>query len=233
MSQANQPAYPLLEALLHIKGLTLQATYIDHWVLLRTQQGRSYGRTKNTAFRFWKILRDCGYTGKLPTSLLREKNYGVPLEQLPPQLKDEVIELLKWKQVPFNFDRPKDQHHRPVTAKRLQHALCALYGYAKNICHMTEINSMSQLIQKQIVGGFVEWCINVRNVKGQTLQRNLRLISAALPHHPAHKSLDIGSAAAAICEAMDDVSALLHLNPAVVSMRTTAVRKAFAGSKSC
>jgi hypothetical protein len=29
MSEANQPAYPLLEALLHIKGLTLQPTYTN------------------------------------------------------------------------------------------------------------------------------------------------------------------------------------------------------------
>ena len=164
---------------------------VDQWVLLRTQQGHSYGRAKNVAFRLWHILRDCGYAGKLPTSLLREDNYGVPLDQLPSPLKGEVMELLDWKQVAVNFDRPVDQHHRPVTAQRLQFTLCGLYGYSKNIRHAHEINSLSQLIQKEIVGGYVAWCMNVREVKGQTLQRNLRLIPAALRHHPVHTSLDI------------------------------------------
>lgn len=92
---------------------------------------------------------------------------------------------------PIQFRQAQGPTHRPVTAKRLRHAFSALYGYAKNICHATEISSMSQLIQKETVAGYVEWCMNVRNVKGQTLQRNLRLIPAALRHHPAHKSLDI------------------------------------------
>jgi len=121
---------------------------------------------------------------QLPTCLLREKNYGVPLEQFPPPLKGEVVELLRWKQAEYAFDRPKDARHWPVTSKRLQHVICALLGFVVNVRGGTEITLLSQLAQNKVIGGFAEWCINERKVKGQTLQRNLRLLFAAMHQHP-------------------------------------------------
>jgi integrase len=164
---------------------------VDQWVQLTSQQKFSYGRAKEKALWFWRVLRECGYSGQLPTSILREKGYGVPLAQFPLALNKEVVELLRWKQAEYAVDRPKGARIRPVTAKRLQHLISGLVGFVVNVRHESDISSLAQLVQKDIVGGFVEWCINERKVKGESLQRNLRMLSAAMSQHPPHRSVDI------------------------------------------
>ncbi len=158
---------------------------------MRIEQGLSFRHATSTKTRFWRLLRDAGCTDQTPICILREKNYGIPIDSFPADLRREAIELLKWKQAAYAMDRPRGGQHRPVTAKRLRHVLCALLGYAVNVREETGITTMSQLVRKEIVSGFIEWCINARQVKGQTLQRNLRLIPAALRYHPSHRSIDI------------------------------------------
>jgi hypothetical protein len=163
---------------------------VDLWVLAAAQQHLSYGRAVEKRTWFWRILRDCGYAKKLPKCILREKGYGIALEEFPAELKAEVTNLLKWKQAKYAWDRPKGADHREVTANRLRQVICAVYGFVVNICGDHGITSLSQLAQPQIIGSFVEWCMNEREVAGQTLQRNLRLLAAVLNQHPSYKTLD-------------------------------------------
>jgi integrase len=162
---------------------------VDQWVT--AQQNRTHDWAKAKSSQFWRILRDCGCAGELPNSLLREKNYGIPLANFPPALKREVDEILRWKQAEYSLDRPKGARNRPVTARRLRYLFGALLGFVVNVRGEAPVTSLAQLVQKGIVGGFAEWCINVRKVKGESLQRNLRLLSAAMSQHPTYKSLDI------------------------------------------
>lgn len=164
---------------------------VDQWVLLAAQQNRAYATASRKRFRFWCILRHCGYVKKLPKCLLREKNYGIPLGDFPKDLNNEVNELLKWKQAFYMWDRPKDARHRPLTAKRLAHVISALYGFAVNITGEPGICSLSHLVKQHIVGGFIQWCMAERDVKGQTLQRNLRLLDGVLRQHPRYAALDL------------------------------------------
>ena len=162
----------------------------DAWARMRAQQGLSYRRAKRKTTWFWRLLRDCGCTQQIPMCILREKNYGIPLQEFPQSLKTEVQQLLDWKTVEYLPERPKNGRHREVTSVRLQQIICALLGYAKNIRGESEIISLPQLVQKPIIDGFTTWCINKRKVKGQTLQRNLRLLNAAMHQHPSYKNLD-------------------------------------------
>jgi len=163
---------------------------VDQWVQVAAQQDLSYGRAIEKRRWFWRILRDCGYAKNLPKCILREKNYGIALEDFPTELKTEVANLLKWKQADYRWDRPKNAHHRPPTAKRLRHIICAVYGYVANIRKDTGIASLAELAQPHIIGGYVEWCMDEREVKGQTLQRNLRLLSGVMNQHPNYVALD-------------------------------------------
>lgn len=174
---------------------------VDHWAYLRVQQGISYEEARRRKALFWRLLRDCGCTEQTPMCIVREKNYGVPLEQFPSGLKKEVLELLRWKQAEYSVDRPKGARHRPVTAKRLEELICQVLGFATNVCGKSEavylpaislpIVSLTQLVDKQIIGGYVEWSINERKVKGASLQRNLRLLVAAMRQHPSYKAMDL------------------------------------------
>jgi hypothetical protein len=147
---------------------------VNRWIHEVAQQKLSYDAALKQRTGFWRIIRGLGYRNKLPASALRENDYGIPVDEFPGRLRKEVLDLLQWKQAAYAMDRPKGARHRPETAKRLRQVICALYGYAVHIRRETEIESLSLLAQKPILGGFIEWCINEREVKGQTLQRNLR-----------------------------------------------------------
>jgi hypothetical protein len=163
---------------------------VEQWVQTVAQRELSYDSAVQKRSRFWRILRDLGYDNKLPSFVLREKRYGISLSQFPPAFREEVLRLLKWKESVYVWDRPNEARHRPPTLKRLRQVICAVYGYVVNIRKETSVACLSDLAQPHIIGGFVEWCMNEREVKGQTLQRNLRLLAGLLNQHPSFASLD-------------------------------------------
>lgn len=164
---------------------------VDRWVQMKLQQGLSYEWIRGKETWFWRLLRDCGCTEQTPLSILREKDYGVPFDHLPPALKKELLELLRWKRAKYSVGRPKHGRHREVTSEKLRHIICAVFGFALNLLGESGISSLPQLAQERIIGGYIEWCINERQVKGRTLQRDLRLFSAAVNQHPSYKSMDL------------------------------------------
>lgn len=163
---------------------------VDSWVQLKTEQGRSYKHMQSRRTSFWRLLRDCGCTEQNPISILREKDYGIPLEQLPPSLRGELTELLRWKQALFALGRPKDGRYRATSGRNLREVLCGLIGFAVNIAGEAHVTSLSQIATESMIGAYVEWRLNVRAVKGTSVQQNLRLLSAALQQHPKYKSVD-------------------------------------------
>jgi hypothetical protein len=163
---------------------------VDHWVDMRVQTGRSSEHSKSKSTWFWRLLRDCGCTEQHPACLVREKNYGVPLQQFPQGLKTEVMELLRWKRADYSANRPKDGQHTEATSTNLRHVIGGLFGFAVNVRTESSITNLPQLMQKKIVTEFVEWSVNVRKVKGYGLLNSLRLLFAALRQHPAYSFVD-------------------------------------------
>ena len=163
---------------------------LTNWALLKVQDNHSYQSARKQTLQFKRILRECGCMDLDPIGTMRRKSYGVPLEQFPAELRKEVFDLLTWKQVAFAVGRSKGARHRKVTSKNLQDLFCGLYGYAINVRGESNIDSLKQLVQKQLVTGYVEWRINVRKVKGYGLGCGLRLMSAAMRQHPSFTSTD-------------------------------------------
>lgn len=163
---------------------------VDIWVQLKLQQGQRYENVIRKKNIFWHLLRDCGCTEQTPLCILREKDYGMPLDQFPSSLKNEVLGLLKWKKAEFVAHRPQGGRHRKVTSHMLQEMLCGLMGFATNIRGETGLTSLPQLVQEQMINWYVEWRINERRAGGYGLQCNLRLLSAAMRQYPAYKSED-------------------------------------------
>src|ERR1017187_1568795 len=190
---AEKQCSDIVKYLARIRKMPRDVTIEDvsRWAEIRIQQGLSYNWVGTKRTWFWRLLRDTGCTKQTPKCFLREKDYGTHIRQLPDALADEVIELLRWKQAAYARDRSKDGRHRAVTAKLLEQIICGLIGFAVNIRGDADITSLSQVVQKQTVDEYAEWCINVREVKGETIYHNLRLLSAAMLQHPAYKSLDL------------------------------------------
>jgi integrase len=163
---------------------------VDGWVEICIQRRLSQEYSENKRTWFWRLLRDCGCTEQTPLCLLREKGYGIPLEQFPDLIKREVIELLRWKCAEYSAKRPKGGRHRKVTSINLQYLIQALYGFVVNILGESDITTLPQLVEERIIDAYIEWGINARKMKGVGLVNDLRMLSAAMRQHPAYKSID-------------------------------------------
>ena len=163
---------------------------LDQWEAARLQLGLSLNDTKSKKRWFWRLLRDGGYAKNIPPSLMRERNFGFSMKRLPADLKDQVEEILRWKQAAYEPDRPKDGRHRAITAEALRRTVCRVLAFAVNVRGETGITSLSQLAQKPILRHFSEWCINIRQIKGRTVQGYLHLFPSCLRRHPSYSSLD-------------------------------------------
>jgi len=164
---------------------------VDAWAETRVQHDHSFYSVRKEKTWFWRLLRDCGCTELTPLCILREKHYGLPIDQFPPGLKKEVLELLRWKRAEYSVGRPKGGRLREVSSKLLQQIICEVAGYAAHVREESEIGSLSQLVQQRTISSFVEWGINERKRKGQALQRILRSLLAAMKQHPSYASLDL------------------------------------------
>jgi integrase len=170
------------------KNVTIED--VNDWLMKGPGKELRYPYARKKTTHFWRVLRECRCTDQMPMCFVREQRYGVPLGQFPPDLKREVTELLRWKCAEYSMDRPKKGRHRAVTSQFLQQTFCTLLGYLVNVRSESEITSIRDLVRRDYVGGYVEWCINERKIKGGPLQRKLGVLWSALRHHPSHKSAD-------------------------------------------
>jgi hypothetical protein len=103
---------------------------VEEWAKQRGRDGFSFGSATQRRTKFWRLLHELGCTSQRPMCLIRDKNYGVKLEDFPESLKQEVLSLLAWKTREYAPGRSRKARHRLVTAKTLQAMICRLYGYA-------------------------------------------------------------------------------------------------------
>jgi integrase len=163
---------------------------VDAWVSMRIGQGASSAVIGPMKSCFWRLLHSTGSTKIDAKYIIFRATYGTPMEQLPPGFRAELSEILRWKQAFYVSGRPEKLRFRAVSAKTLQQIVCGLFAYAVNIRGEVEITSLAQLVQKSIVTGFAEWCLNVREIKPQSVHHNLRVISAIMRQYPTFDSLD-------------------------------------------
>lgn len=102
---------------------------VDDWIQQRGRDGFNFESATKNRTAFWRMLREVGCTSQRPMCLIRDRNYGVNLEDFPLALKQEVLSLLAWKTKEYARGRSKKARHRPVTAKNLEGMICRLYGY--------------------------------------------------------------------------------------------------------
>jgi integrase len=162
--------------------------HMERWVEFRFGQGISIGSVVRAKNRFWRLLKDTGWLRVNPSGL-GKGIYGIPLNQLPEPLGNEIQKLLKWKQAEFAPSRPRRGKVRAISAGSLKQSFCQLAGYAISICGLQPL-SVTELLQKDLVEAFVEWAINERGIKGWSIKFKLVTIVAVVNHHPSFRSQD-------------------------------------------
>jgi hypothetical protein len=55
---------------------------------------------------------------------------------------------------------------------------------------MTGIESVADLVTSEVVGQYIDWAINQRKVRGQSLSSRLVVLKAALGQHPDYRDYD-------------------------------------------
>lgn len=185
------------DVLRHFVGLGKQPADItlddvDQWVASAVQTGMPYTSARSKRTGFWRVLTSGSATSvSLPPTLLRKERYGVAMEELPAKLRTDLAELLRWKQAAFAIERPRDAKYRPVTATILRQFVCGMYGFAIKTAPNVTIESLADLVQKPIVGAFIEWLLNEREMKPDGVHSRLRLLSAAMRQHPSYKTINV------------------------------------------
>jgi integrase len=152
-------------------------------------QGTKYRTAKTYVDRIWRVLISSGKVTNTPR-VYRKGRYGVPVLHFPSPLREEVLELLRWKSVDHQPGRPKKAKIRQVSASRLEHTFRCLYGYAIQVAKRPAIETLSDLLQKQIIDDFVQWFLNERKNEGSPLVTRLAMVLAAVSKHPTYRSLD-------------------------------------------
>ncbi len=182
---------------------TLTDDDLNGWGQMMLTQKRDYQYVRALGYRFRRELAVAGLAGSLPGIFRNWKSatsYFVPLKNFPPELRQEVLAVLKWKQAPYVKGRPAKSRLRPVSARNLENAITRLYGFLVNILpHLPEaaikvetasIRTLPELVTPDSVSAFIDWWINIRQLKGRSLVVALGLVCAALKQHPNFKDKD-------------------------------------------
>ena len=117
-------------------------------------------------------------------------DYGTPLEEMTPTLRQEILECMKWKQRNQAVGRKSGKRMRPVSAELFQASLRALHGYATNIRGMAKFESLVELVQREIIEGYLEWAVDERGMLGGTIHGRFVLLLSLVRNHPTFKGLD-------------------------------------------
>jgi hypothetical protein len=161
---------------------------LDEWIAERVKLGGTWRTARDKSTKFWKVLLSSGVVKELPASL--KDGFGVPLSDFPTALRTEVESLLNWKTASVARGRPKRGKIRQESAGNLKRSFSELYGYATRINGVVGIDSVVQLVTPEIVYQYVDWALNTRKVRGQSIHSRLVIILAVLAHHPQYSKID-------------------------------------------
>ena len=156
------------------------------WVQYARNAGRTMQYVKHVERQFRTLAgehRDLALHDIKPaTPVLR---YGVDFQSLPEKLRNEIQEILAWKQSPFAAGRPAKYRHRPVTALSLRDFFCRLYGFAIRYCDLLP-TSIGELIVPDVLCKYCSWYIEERNHKGKSLLTFLGMLYSITKRHPSY-----------------------------------------------
>jgi integrase len=162
---------------------------VDRWGEARISDGLMFTTVATKKNHFWRLLENTGWISGTPAHLLKFTYYGIPIEQMPEKLREEIETVLKWKQAAFARNRPKKGKIRAVSANNVRLILQQLTSYVVKICRGNPRN-LCELIEQDNVAGFIEWMINERRVRGNSIQGRLASVLAIVRHHPMFAGQD-------------------------------------------
>jgi hypothetical protein len=146
-----------------------------------------YVRIRKAAFR--RLICEAGLSSATPG--IRppfDNSYGVPFDELPNPLHDQIVDLLKRKTADFDPDVPPRATMRPISAEFLKREFCRVYGFCTKVLGK-KVSTLQELISQEVITAFASWCLNQRKVSGRTVEIDLARI-CGLKWYPPLASID-------------------------------------------
>jgi hypothetical protein len=146
---------------------------LDDWGQTAVRDGRTCEYISRVKCRFRRRIFDAGLSSRIPGLLVPvNTGYGIPISQLPPRLRDEIGNLVRWKTAEFAPGRPSKAKIRPVTATVLTAWIYRIAGFGLRIKGQ-RVSSLEELLSEQSVSEFVEWALNQREVTSRSVKTDL------------------------------------------------------------
>lgn len=176
---------------------------LNNWGQQMIDQGRSYQYVRTVQSRFRRRISQGELAGKIRGISFRSqefRTYGVPLRLLPKQLRDEVSDVLTWKEAAYAEGRRHEWKHKKISAKQLEGCITQLYGFVTHVeprlhtgignspsARRKKVSSLVELVTERSVRSYVKWSLNDRKLLGESVSTKLGLLFAALRQHPNYR----------------------------------------------
>ncbi len=144
------------------------------------QQGHAYASVcqVKSYLRRLMVQQKLGSQARGPKPVPREDRlYGTPLSEMGQPLRSQVEELVGDLARP---SYPKLQGEtRAVTKKAIRDFLCRFVGYVTRV-RGSRISSLDQLLERDLLKEFLDWCQDSRHIKASGLKAHLARLHAAV-----------------------------------------------------
>jgi integrase len=172
---------------------------LNSWAHMMLTQGKCYQYIRRLPMDFRRELHEAGLASNVSGIFRHWKTalpYFVPLCSFPAELRQEVEELLRWRQAPYVQTRRK-KRLRAISARNLENAITRFYGFLVNVRpglapatpadDVRRVHLLLDLVTPDRVNAYVDWRLNVRNGKGRSVVVQLGALCSALKEHPNYK----------------------------------------------
>ena len=127
------------------------------------------------------------------------------MSEFPTALHADTIRLLDWRQQDRAEGRPRTlKKLQPLAAHHLELIISHIYGYSKTVLGLPEVNSLKELLRKDLVENYVRWN-RKRRIDGDSFRKKMNFLYASIKHFPQFADQDLGWFPAA-CELMPDTT---------------------------
>lgn len=180
---------------------TLTDDDLSRWGHMMLEQGKCYEYIHRLPQDFRRELNKAELANKIPGIFVDWKpssTYFVPLCNLPSGLRQEVEEMLRWRQAPYVQTRRK-KRLRAISARNLKNTIERFYGFIVNvrptlavdrIADDEKIDTLLDLVTPDRVDAYVDWRLNLRKGKGRSVVVQLGALCSALKEHPNYKEIN-------------------------------------------
>lgn len=175
---------------------------LNSWGQMMLAQDKCYEYIHRLPQDFRRELNKAGLSDKIPGIFRHWKpatTYFVPLGSFPLGVRQEVEEILRWRQAPYVQTRRK-KRLRAISARNLEHAITRFYGFLVNIRpalapatpadDVSKLRSLLDFFTPDRVSAYVDWRLNLRRGKGRSVVAQLGAVCSALKEYPKYKGVD-------------------------------------------